>query len=107
MNDPLKVIVELVGKGVEFGGECVVIDGFLVPFITVHPAPEGEMQIVLDHRFGMNVSHDDFIPIICFIADAMSVAGGFSCFGKNGMVRNPFQEAYRAETIFSFSEKEG
>ena len=92
-----QVRIEFVGQQAEFGGQDVVIDNYVVPNIKAHPLPDESVEFVLDRRFGITIEKDEVISFICFVADAMAVAAGYSSFGENSRLLNPYRDAYRVE----------
>lgn len=83
--------------GVEFIGPFVpehrvVCDGFAVPYLTVHPREDGTVRLCLDGRFLIEATGEEARKWIWFIANAMAVSAGYSCFGDNSVKDpNPFQ----------------
>jgi hypothetical protein len=71
----------------------VTLDGFRVPYLTATPTEDGRVDVVIDHRFGMEgpISRDEFDRWMPILANAMAVAAGYSSFGENsGGPVNPF-----------------
>jgi hypothetical protein len=56
----------------------VVVDGWEVPFVTANPMEGGMVELVLDDRFALDLALADAERIVPFIANAISVALGFS-----------------------------
>jgi hypothetical protein len=69
----------------------VTVNGYRVPYISA-VRHDGLISLTLDERFGCDIADDDqATPIIDFIANAMAVAAGYSCFGENSQELNPYR----------------
>lgn len=83
--------------GTEFIGPMVpewkvVSGGYKVPFITarLNPEQEHEVLLVLDGRFGITGTREEVQKWVPFLADAMAVAAGYSCFGEQSVKHSRF-----------------
>jgi hypothetical protein len=83
-----------------FGGDTIVCDGHLVPYIKAHPSKE-RVSFVLDGRFGIDVPPSLADQFVAFVANAMAVAAGYSCHGENSVPANPFKTKLMGITINS------
>ena len=70
----------------------VKVDGCEVPYIraSMMKGTEDRWVLCLDNRFMLEVPHDEVQRWMWFVADAMAVAAGWSCHGKQGRRMNPF-----------------
>jgi hypothetical protein len=94
-DDSLEVIRP--GPGVEIHGPFlpeyrVTLDGYRVPFLTVHPVGNDEFSLTIDRRFGIHkpVTKDELDNWMPILANAMAVAAGYPCFGADTKKMNPF-----------------
>ncbi|MFT9115439.1 MAG: hypothetical protein ABF443_15310 [Acetobacter malorum] len=68
------------------------IDGYEVPHIMGLETNHGTTShFTLDGRYGLTIPSEYAEDVITFVAHAMAVASGYSCFGPAGMKLNPFQ----------------
>lgn len=70
------------------------IDGFVVPDLVVHKkngAKDGEVTVVLDGRFCIDVDEDQLDPWLWIVANAMAIGAGYSCFGEHCQPVNKFK----------------
>ena len=95
MNDLLEV--RPVGMGVEIHGPFlpeyfVTLNGYRVPFLTVHPLDDGRYSVTIDRRFGIHlpVTKDELDNWMPILTNAMAVAAGYPCFGADVKKMNPF-----------------
>jgi hypothetical protein len=80
--------LEIIGP---FNDYRVTIDGYEVPKLRAVRV-NGLISMTLDHRFGCDIPDDKLAyPIIHFIATAMAIGAGYSCFGENAKPANPFK----------------
>lgn len=83
--------------GVEFvgpwgGGEYrVTIDGYRLPKVVAYLTGEDQWSLTLDERFGLDATHEECQRWLPWLANAMAIGGGYSCFGKNSQEANPYQ----------------
>ena len=79
MSDPLEQSVE---SPVEFVGPFhhhdVVVGGWSVPLLQAQPKPGGQVTLLLDRRFGIDLSVEDAQRFVPFLAEAIAVALGFN-----------------------------
>jgi hypothetical protein len=68
--------VEFIGP---FQQHNVVVDGWEVPLLRAEPGQGGRVTLILDRRFGLDLTLEEAERIVPFIADAISVALGFAC----------------------------
>jgi hypothetical protein len=80
--------LEIVGP---FNDYRVTINGYQVPRLRAVRV-NGLISMTLDHRFGCDIPDDErAYPIIHFIATAMAVGAGYSCFGENSQPTNEYK----------------
>ena len=60
-----------------FAQHDVVVDGWSVPFLEAHVEGEDRITLVLDRRYGLELSAAEAERIVPFIAQAIAVAVGF------------------------------
>lgn len=85
--------MELIGP---FSAHRVTVDGYILPHITVSTVkgggPEdGMLNVMLDERFCVCCSEEEFERWAWFIGNAMAHAAGYSSLGKNSNPVNPFK----------------
>jgi hypothetical protein len=69
----------------------VTVGGYEVPMLRAVRV-NGLISMTLDHRFGCDIPDDNrALPIIEFIAQAMAVGAGYSCFGENSKPINRYK----------------
>ncbi len=68
----------------------ILVDGYQVPYITATPNGNGVWTIHFDQRFSMTIGGDNASEFLWFLANAMAVAGGYTCFGTGSIPANPF-----------------
>ena len=75
--------VEYVGP---FEGWQVVVDGWCrVSLLEAHPLEGGGVSLILDSRFGLELSVADAERFLPFLAHAVAIASGFACHpSQNG-----------------------
>jgi hypothetical protein len=56
----------------------VVVDGWRVPLLHACPHDGGQTTLVLDNRFGLEISVEDAEAVVPFIANAIAVALGYN-----------------------------
>src|SRR5690349_11287720 len=85
--DNTTVELEIIGP---FEDYRVTVNGYWVPYLRAVRV-EGIISLTLDSRFGLDIPDDErALPIIEFIGNAMAVAAGYSCLGKNCRPTNQF-----------------
>ncbi len=77
-----------------FDRRKVTVDGRVVPFLDAIPANGGIIHLLLDQRYGLDISVADAETFIPWIADAIAVAMGYTChprpYMKEPLRSNPF-----------------
>lgn len=68
--------VEYVGP---FQRHDVVVRGRQVPLLEAHPTDDGHIHLVLDHRFGLDLTLLDAERVVPFLADVIAIAMGYTC----------------------------
>jgi hypothetical protein len=69
------------------------VDGYEIPKLTVirkTGAKDGEVSVILDDRFIIDVPEDQLDPWLWIVANAMALGAGYSCHGENS-VKEPNQ----------------
>jgi hypothetical protein len=71
----------------------VTLDGYRVPELTAIPQTgSGNISLCLDHRYLIEGTPDECAKWLWFVANAMAIGAGYSCFGENSVKDpNPFQ----------------
>lgn len=69
----------------------VAINGYKVPYVTVTPTNDGQIDLCIDRRFSLDTSVpiEEFNRWIGVLANAMAVAAGYSSHGENCLPTNP------------------
>ena len=67
----------------------VVVNGWQVPFLEAHMHNEDRVLLVIDQRLGSEFSVEEAERVIPFVADAISVALGYSCHPRRGTDKPP------------------
>jgi hypothetical protein len=81
-----KVAVEYIGPFQEYR---ITVNGYRVPRLTGHIIDD-VLTLCLDNRFALDVPEEYAIPVVQFVANALAVGAGYSCFGENSEPVNPF-----------------
>ena len=84
---PAKNGIEAIGPFEEYR---IVVDGYRVPNLTGRLI-DGMWHFTLDNRFGCDVPERFGHGIAWMIATAQAIGAGYSCFGKNSQIANPFK----------------
>ncbi len=63
----------------------VLVDGRKVPFLRAAPANGGVISLLLDGRYGLDVTVADAEAFIPWIADAIAIALGYTCHPRPGV----------------------
>jgi hypothetical protein len=71
--------VDFVGP---FSSHRVVVDGWQVPLLEAHPMAGGMVTLVLDQRFGLDLTLAEAERMMPWIAEAIAVAAGFASHPK-------------------------
>jgi len=73
--------LELPGSGVSFPGPLsqhdVVVNGWRVPFLHAQVHDGGRLSVVLDNRFGLELTVAEAERVVPFLADTIAVALGY------------------------------
>lgn len=70
----------------------ISIDGYRVPNITAIVREDGNIMLALDHRFLIEGTPEECAKWLWFVANAMAIGAGYSCFGENSVKDpNPFK----------------
>lgn len=82
----------------------VVINGHLVPHLSITTIQssgpdDGMFNLHLDNRWVLSCTQEELDKWADFIANAMAVAGGYTCFGEGSKPRNPFHHPCREIAI--------
>jgi hypothetical protein len=80
--------LESVGPFHEWRIKC---DGYGVPKLTGRADGKGMFHLSLDHRFGIEVPEQYAHQVVWLIANALAIGAGYSCFGENSRIANPFK----------------
>lgn len=71
-------------------GSRIVLNGHEVPRLRAFKKPH-VVSLVLDNRFGLDVPPNLAEPVVSFIANALAIGAGYSCFGENSSIANPYK----------------
>lgn len=76
----------------------VVVDGWRVPFLQAHMTAEDRVSLVIDRRLATELSVEEAERVVPFLADAISVALGYTCHPKGDMEprRDPLPRPVRS-----------
>lgn len=77
---------ESIGPFEEYRITC---DGYRVPHLTGRVV-ENVMHLRLDNSCALDIPEEHANAVIWFIANALAVGAGYSCFGENSEKVNPF-----------------
>lgn len=71
----------------------LIIGGYHVPYVTVHPLPGSDTNysLCVDGRYGLDCTLDELQRWAPILANGMAVAAGYSSHGENCMPLNPFK----------------
>jgi hypothetical protein len=70
----------------------VSLDGYRLPNVTAIPQENGNLALCLDERFLIEGTPEECAKWLWFVANAMAIGAGYSCFGENSVKEpNPFQ----------------
>jgi len=69
----------------------IKLDGYRVPKLSGRADSNGVFHLCLDHRFGIEIPEDYAYQVVWLIANALAIGAGYSCFGENSRIANPFQ----------------
>jgi len=89
-----------------FSRHDVVVAGWRVPFLHAQLHDGGKMTVVLDHRYGIELTVAEAERVVPFVADAIAVALGYhahpSADDEDAPVRSPHPKPQRVMTIAGF-----
>jgi len=98
---------EIVGP---FSVHRVIVDGREVPFLDAMPANGGIIHLLLDQRYGLDITVADAETFIPWIADAIAVAMGYTCHPRPYMEEplrsNPFPQLHGIDWVETAPPKE-
>lgn len=80
--------IESVGP---FHDHRVVLNGYRVPYLEAKLVAGMVWYLGIDGRFGHEFPDAEFQKIVPLFANAMAVAGGYTCFGEGSEPRNPWK----------------
>lgn len=69
----------------------VKLDGYAVPFIQGCEDDKGMFHLMLDERFGGEIPMEYANQVVWLIANAHAIGAGYSCFGENSQIANPYK----------------
>lgn len=69
----------------------IKLDGFAVPFLTGREDENGMFHLCLDDRFGIEIPKEYAHQVVWLIANAHAIGAGYSCFGENSQIANPYK----------------
>lgn len=69
----------------------VACGGYRVPRLQAYKRGDGRIALVLDERFEITADEAEAARWVWFIANAMAIAGGYSCHGANAIPINPYR----------------
>ena len=70
----------------------ITINGYRLPRVTAIPQENGNLGICLDERFLIEGTPEECAKWLWFVANAMAIGAGYSCFGENSVKdANPFK----------------
>jgi hypothetical protein len=104
---------EDVGFRVEFPGPFsehqVVVSGWRVPLLHAQLHGEDKITLVLDDRFGLELSTADAERVVPFLADAIAVALGYNAHPSADdplpLTRAPHPKPQRVHTLAGFGSE--
>jgi hypothetical protein len=82
----------------------VHVGGRRVPFLQAFPANGGKISLLLDDRYGLDVSVADAEAFIPWIADAVAIAMGYTCHPRPGVEplrAVPFPPCHSIDQLFT------
>lgn len=74
-----------------FSVHKITLDGFAVPFLQGREDENGDWHLMLDERFGMIIPKQYANEVVWLIANAHAIGAGYSCFGENSQIANPYK----------------
>lgn len=104
MDDPTFNVEASPEHGLESIGPFDVhklrLDGYRVPQLTGRLV-NGVWHFCLDERFGCEVPEAYGQGVAWMIANALAIGAGYSCFGENSRIANPFKCRMHGITLAS------
>lgn len=74
---------EIVGP---FSHHDLVVNGWRVPYLEATPMNGGKIDLILDRRYGIEITVEEAERILPFIADCIAVASGYTAHpGRDGL----------------------
>ena len=105
-TDPLELPESRVSFPGPFCRHDVVVSGWSVPFLHAQMHDGGMMTVVLDGRFGIELTVAEAERVVPFVADAIAIALGYhahpSADDAAAPVRSPHPKPQRVMTIAGF-----
>ena len=83
-------MVKIVGPCIE--SHEVVVDGWQIPLLRAHPLPNGNLELVLDDRYGIEIEATHIENYVWFLAQAIAIGQGLASHPDEGRLpvrRNP------------------
>jgi hypothetical protein len=80
----------------------VLVSDRAVPFLEACPLAGGKISLLLDGRYGLDVSVADAETFIPWIADAIAIALGYTCHprpGKEPLRSSPFPPSHSIDWL--------
>jgi hypothetical protein len=80
----------------------VLVDGRRVPFLEAALPAGGKISLLLDGRYGLDISVADAEAFIPWIADAIAIALGYTCHprpGKEPLRSSPFPPSHSIDDL--------
>lgn len=72
---------------------CIFVEGLCIPHVTVvRDMESNEMLVMVDNRLAWLVTEESLFQMAPVLANAMAVAAGFSSFGPNSQLLNPYKK---------------
>jgi hypothetical protein len=68
----------------------LLVEGCIVPYLTATKNNNGDWNLTLDERYGITATEEEVGKWLWFLAYAMAVAAGYTCFGENSKQMNLF-----------------
>lgn len=65
------------------------LDGYRIPHLNGRLI-DGVWHFILDERFGCEIPEKYGTSVAWMIANALAIGAGYSCFGENSQIANPF-----------------
>jgi len=94
-----------------FSQHQVVVSGWSVPFLHAQMHDGGMMTVVLDGRYGIELTVADAERVVPFVADAIAVALGFGAHPTEDsewpLPRSPHPKPKRVVSLAGFGSADG